>query len=602
MPAREELLNPIPGPSRAGSDLRYEPIYDKIKEARREDDDAPQGEWQRARKTADWVLVSRLAGDALATKSKDLQIAAWLAEAQLRRQGFPGLRDGLEVIRNLIEQYWDDLYPELEDGDAELRAAPLEWIGIKLDAAVRQVALNRTGHDFFQYKISRAVGYEGDAEDQEKEARAKAIEEGKLTAEEFDEGFDSTPKAWYKTLVADLESALEALRALDEVTSERFGDVAPSYRRLQEALEEVRHTANQLLKRKLELDPDPPPEVEVELTMAQEGATAGAIPHGEAPGRAGAGATLSAEPLSREDAAARVVSAARWLRREDARSPAPYLLFRGFRWGELRAQGGSPDPRLLEAPPTHVRSQLKGLLLDEKWSDLLEACEGVMGSSHGRGWLDLQRYVLTACTGLGNEYDHVAGAIRAELRTLLTDIPVLAEMMMMDDTPTANGETQTWLRDVILSGGSEPSAALELLRGASTGRTGNGDRRRDASYEHALSEVRAGRADKGIQSLMRELDREKTPRGRFLRQVQLAEVMVEAGLDTIARPALQELLEAIDAHKLAEWESGDLVARPMALLYRCLAKTEEDPEAMQALYLRICRLDPVQAIGFAQVE
>ena len=599
MLAHDVLLTPIAGPSRAGSDLRYAPLYDQIKEARREDDDAPQGDWQHTRKTADWALVTRLATDALASKSKDLQIAAWLTEAQLRREGFAGLRDALTLLARLLQTYWDDLYPELEDGDTELRAAPLEWIGLKLDTAVRQVPLDRGGHDFLQYKISRAVGYESDtADDEEKQAaRARAIEEGRLTAEEFDEGFDSTPKPWYKALVADLDGTLEALRSLDAISRERFGDDAPSYRRLGEALEEVRHTAGVLLRRKLELDPDPVAEVQVGVPTAQDGAAGDAT----APaGRASAGAALTAEPTSREDAAARIVSAARFLRREAPTSPAPYLLLRGFRWGELRAHGNAPDPRLFEAPPTQVRSKLKGLMLDERWEELLEQCETVMGSAHGRGWLDLQRYVLTACGGLGTDYDHVAAAIRAELRTLLAEIPELADMMMMDDTPAANAETKAWLRDAVLADGGESGAALERLRDVPAARPENGDRRRDPAHEHALSEVRAGRADKAIQPLMRELDREKTRRGRFLRQVQIADIMMEAALDAIARPILEELVTTIETHKLDEWESGELVARPMALLHRCLAKAGEDPATMQALYLRICRLDPVQAINVAQ--
>ena len=56
MPLRADLLQPIAGDSPGGVSLRYDPIYEKIKEARREDDDAPQGEWQRARKVADALL------------------------------------------------------------------------------------------------------------------------------------------------------------------------------------------------------------------------------------------------------------------------------------------------------------------------------------------------------------------------------------------------------------------------------------------------------------------------------------------------------------------------------------------------------------------
>jgi type VI secretion system protein ImpA len=99
---------------------------------------------------------------------------------------------------------------------------------------------------------------------------------------------------------------------------------------------------------------------------------------------------------------------------------------------------------------------------------------------------------------------------------------------------------------------------------------------------------------------MREAAKEKTPRGRFLVQAQLAGIMVDAGHDRIAMPMLEELLSAIESHKLEDWEAGDLVAQPMALLYRCLEKADGDPALRQSLYLRICKLDPLQALSFSQ--
>ena len=129
MPLRDDLLNPIPGANPSGANLRYAPVYDKIKEARREDDDAPQGEWAHERKVADWKQVVKLAGESLATKSKDLQLAAWLTEAMLRTEGFAGLLAGLKLLQALLENFWDTLYPEIEDGEAEMRAAPLDWVG-----------------------------------------------------------------------------------------------------------------------------------------------------------------------------------------------------------------------------------------------------------------------------------------------------------------------------------------------------------------------------------------------------------------------------------------------------------------------------------------
>jgi type VI secretion system protein ImpA len=72
MPLREDILAPIPGDNPSGIDLRYDTkflIYDKIKEARRRDDDLAQGAWQSERKTANYPVVIKLAEDSLATVS-----------------------------------------------------------------------------------------------------------------------------------------------------------------------------------------------------------------------------------------------------------------------------------------------------------------------------------------------------------------------------------------------------------------------------------------------------------------------------------------------------------------------------------------------------
>src|SRR5215471_2801816 len=170
MSLRDELLKPIAGANPGGVDLRYDPVYDKVKEARREDDDAPQGEWTTTRKAAEWPTVIKLTKDALAGKSKDLQLAAWLTEALVRREGFAGLSSGLDLLSGLVEQYWEHLYPEIDDGDAEMRAAPLEWVGLKLEIPVRMVPLDRTGYTSFQHKEARLIPSETATADNEEKA------------------------------------------------------------------------------------------------------------------------------------------------------------------------------------------------------------------------------------------------------------------------------------------------------------------------------------------------------------------------------------------------------------------------------------------------
>ncbi len=593
MALRDDLLSPIAGTNPGGIELRYDPIFDKIKEARREDLDAPQGEWATTLKTPDWPLVIKLAKDALATKSKDLQIAAWLTEALARREGFPGLRSGIEVLSGLVEEHWEHLYPEIDDGDAEMRAAPLEWVGTKLDVPVRRIAIDKQGHDFLQFKESRTVPTEEAANEsaEKRAARDEAISNGRVTPEETDAGFNATPKVWLKSLVGDIEATINAVKALDAVSKEKFEDVAPSFGRLIDTLEDCLRSANSQYKRKLELEPDPVAEVAMDSGDSANGSAAASA--GSAPG--GAPGPLSAEPTSREDAMSRVVGAARYLRQNDPYNPAPYLMLRGFRWGELRAKGGTVDPKLLEAPATNVRTTLKGLLLDSKWPELLAASENVMGTPQGRGWIDLQRYALTACDELGSDYFPVATAIRATLRALLTDLPTLLDMTLMDDTPTANVETRAWLRASVLEDGNGSEAADRAGDPEENGET----RGRDP-ISLAMAEVRGGRADRAIALLMREAGRAKTSRTRFLLQAELARIMVDAGHEAVAMPILDQLIADVEEHKLEDWEEGVVVAAPMALLYRVLEKTEGDPETRQGLYLRICRLDPIQAISFAQ--
>jgi type VI secretion system protein ImpA len=252
MPLRDDLLDPIPGNNPSGANLYYSSLFDEIKEARRQEDAGPMGLWEHERKTADYKQVIRLAEGALATKTKDLQLAAWLTEALIWRNQFAGLREGLDLIRGLIEKFWDTLYPELEDNDAEFRAAPVEWLGNYFEPekgsspalAVRNVPLTSSGLNWYQYKESRAVGYERDIEGNEarSKAREEALAEGKLAPEQFDAALGETPKAFYRTLEADRAGSVESLQALNELCQVKFGDAAPSMGKLRQALEEVGST------------------------------------------------------------------------------------------------------------------------------------------------------------------------------------------------------------------------------------------------------------------------------------------------------------------------------------------------------------------------
>jgi type VI secretion system protein ImpA len=607
MPLRNDILQPIPGSNPGGEDLHYAPIFDKIKEARREEDDVPQGDWARERKMADWPLVIKLSSEALATKSKDVQLAAWLTEALLRKEGVAGLKEGLDLLHGLIETFWDNLYPELEDGDAEFRATPVQWVGDRLEQAIKRAPLTRSGLDWFQYKESRTVGYEEDAATEDKrQARQTAIDDNKITGELWDAAFNGTPKAYYVALEQAYDAALESLESLGQLSNDKFGEYSPNFGKLRGTLEEVRQSVHILLQKKREKEPDEPVPGE-EPASWETGGQASEEERLMAEGaRAQAGAAAAAaparrvwagpEPVDREDAASRVIVVARYLRREDPYSPAPYLMLRGLRWGELRAAGETVDPSMLAAPPTSVRQGLKRMATEGTWAEVMEAAETAMGEPYGRGWLDLQRYTWRACYEQGSYYDPIANAIRSATRALLADLPGLTALTLADDTPTANAETVAWIAEHVGAASSTPQGMPEAP-------SMDEERREEVEgmpdpYELAMQAVRSGRPEDGIQILAAEMVQERSSRARFNRKVQLAQLCLGAGHFTVAHPILMDLAAEIERRKLEDWEAAEVIAHPLVLLYRCLAKVEGPTEEdKQRLYARICCLDPIQALA-----
>ena len=223
----DTLLAPIPGNNPAGESVRYAGVYDAIQEARRADDDLNKGEWQREAKVADWRAVINISTEALRTKCKDLQIGAWLVEALSKRHGFAGLKVGLNLLHELHEQFWDGLYPEIEEGDLEFRAGPLNWLNEKLPAAIREVALTggNPPYAWNHWDESRNVDNLGR---QNPEAMQAAIADGKITGEHFENSVIATERAHFESLFEDLSQSKEQLSRLEKTVDEKFGPDAPS--------------------------------------------------------------------------------------------------------------------------------------------------------------------------------------------------------------------------------------------------------------------------------------------------------------------------------------------------------------------------------------
>jgi len=612
----DDLLNPIDGPNPSGADLRYEEIYSKIKEARREEDVPPAGMTESDRKVADNPLVIKLTTEVLTKKTKDLWLAAWLTEAWVKQNGFSGLKDGMTLCHGMVEKFWDTLYPEIEDGDMELRAAPLEFLATRLEIPLKSVRLvQKEPYGFTDVQESRKLGHEGDAKsDEAKQARAAAIAEGKLALEALDKFFEETPKVFYAKGEKDLDGCLEIVASLKESCNAKFGDTGPSLGPLESLLGEIRVYMHGFLQKKREKEPDP-------VEEGQPGATAeGAAQAVSGEMRERAGATPAGivipfadkEPAERRGAITAVAGAAAALRKLDPSSPAPYLMMRGLRWGELRAALSKQDMTLLEGPPTELRQHIKRLGIEGKWSDLLEAAEDCMSLRCGRGWLDLQKFTVDACAGLGSDYSGIAIAIRSELKTLVRDVPQALAVSLLDDTPAANSETQAWLRELAAEAPSltpesapapDGTPAEDSAPAAETAVKENNSapgwhRKFVDSFELANEALKAGQIEKAINTMMNEVARQLTGRGQFFRKLQLAEICVAAGKTEIAQPIIDDLAASIETNHLETWENPKTIAKAMVMIMKNSQRVQADEAEKQRLFQKVVRLDPVQAVTY----
>ncbi|MBJ6799963.1 type VI secretion system protein TssA [Geomonas propionica] len=244
----EDLLQPISSESPAGSDLRYTTVYEEIMEARRYEDATAMGDWQHDVKQPNWEKAISLATTALREKTKDLQIAVWLAEGLTVTEGFAGLESGLELITGLAERFWDTVYPLTEEGDLEYRATPFQFLNGKVALQVRQIPLTdpelTPGYSWLQWRQSREVGCEadvtnryGEIDEDKKSRREQLLAESAVSAEDFDTAVARSGAGFAATLRTGLSQCNHKVQRLATVLEEKFLDAAPTLAELASAID-----------------------------------------------------------------------------------------------------------------------------------------------------------------------------------------------------------------------------------------------------------------------------------------------------------------------------------------------------------------------------
>ncbi|WP_205952009.1 type VI secretion system protein TssA [Pantoea stewartii] len=157
----DTLLIPVSHDNPCGDNLEYDADFQAMEQASVGKAEQQFGNTIIPAEPADWNKVEKLALD-LMSRSKDLRVMLTLTHAWTRLKGLPGYAQGLQLIEQAMSQYWETLWPRLEeDGqpDPFYRINALAVLGDQsaLAGAVRQSWLLRYASDGITLRDAAAL-------------------------------------------------------------------------------------------------------------------------------------------------------------------------------------------------------------------------------------------------------------------------------------------------------------------------------------------------------------------------------------------------------------------------------------------------------------
>lgn len=308
----EQLLHPVSAVSPCGGDITFSQELDAIARARQHDDPSlDQGEWVTALKEADWPFVATRCEQLIASHSKDLRVAVWLAEAHAKTRHFRGLGDGYALLAGLCDRYWDGLFPLAEEGDHEQRIGNLYWLLSRTPQLVREMPLTAGADGQFalqDFDAARQRAAASQAQDGTEQGWSASRHDEAVPLAQMEAARQKTTRAFSDALLADAQYCMQSLLALERSADARFGTDGPSFRAARDALENAIHFIAPLA-----------PEADLAGTPAAAG------PAG------GSGGAI----VQRQQALEQLRLVADFFRRTEPHSPVAYLAERAASWGEL---------------------------------------------------------------------------------------------------------------------------------------------------------------------------------------------------------------------------------------------------------------------------
>lgn len=303
---------------------------------------------------------------------------------------------------------------------------------------------------------------------------------------------------------------------------------------------------------------------------------------------------------------------------EQARMMAAYLrnqengylpavrLVRSVRWDTLHEVSPTDvQSRTRLAPPRpELRQQMKRLVLQKQWHELLERVETTFMEGANHLWFDLQYFQHVALDHAGVPYDGWRELLRTDFALFLERLPGIERVAFNDGTPFADDATLEWIAQYAVVRDLEAGESVAPLPVAA-------DREDGAAGDWPEIEAQA-RDMMATQSLevafawLEALPGIRNERQRYLQRMVMARLAGQAGRADAAVPLLDALDAALDTLPLARWEPGLAfeVKQQLVRAFKAMGNRKDQDKA--ALTVRIAQLqaemmvlDPARTLGVA---
>ena len=533
---------PISDDQPTGSDVRYEPEFEKL-QAEIDKLSSPSADSQ-----VDWVLVEKASVGILEKKSKDLTVACYLAVALVCNRKIEGMDDGLAILKDLLETYWDKLYPPKKRMRGRMGA--INWWLERTQAELQKGKPAPVPAEMFERIKGNVKGIDGFLS--EKMPDAPLLR----PLERIIDGFPVE-----KSDAAPAETESETAGAAPAPGSSD----APRENRSKSTAQDT-----------------PSPAASAGTSGTEENISGSITSAAEA--RKGADAGFQ-----------RLRQVSLFLLQNDMKNPLAYRYRRIASWGRLTALPPNTDGMTqIQAPAPQVLSSLETLLSEGNLEALVQNAEQKV--SQFIFWFDLNRWVVEALNDLGAGYQNASLAVCQETTLLMDRLPGLETLQFADGTPFADPQTLQWLQGLGSSGSQVGKKGGAASKASADPYDGFGE-----TVKEARSLARKKKLIEAVELLQAEMRQSASQRERMQWRLAIARLLMEMKKAQLGLPHLEQIIEDIDRFNLEIWEP-ELALEGLTTAWQAFgSQSDTDYKARAAALLeRMARVNPAAALRVAK--